>query len=236
MKKLVLLLSIGAILFSSCYKVVGTGPVVTDLRPVSNFTGVSSSISAKVNFTVEPVFKVEVRAQENIQDVLLTKVSNGVLEISFKNGTIVKTNKEITVNVSAPTADFFRLSGSGNIDVSGNLVTNNLEFNVSGSGKITIQQATIANEIKSHVSGSGDIRIVTGTAKNEDLSVSGSGSIDLGEVQAETATTQISGSGNVKLRLSQSLDAHISGSGSVHYYGNPVVTTHISGSGKVVPM
>jgi uncharacterized protein YxjI len=236
MKRAVLLLTVVAIVFSSCYKVVGTGPVVTEMRPVSNFTGVSSSISAKVNFMVDPVFKVEVRAQDNILDVLQTKVVNGVLEISFKNGAIVKTNKEITVNVSAPTADFFRLSGSGNMDVNGNLITNNLEINVSGSGNISVQQASVVDQIESRVSGSGGVKIITGTAKNEDLSVSGSGGIDLSEVQAEKATTHISGSGNVKVRLSQSLDAHISGSGSVRYYGNPVISTEISGSGRVVPL
>jgi hypothetical protein len=236
MKNSILLLAVVAVVFSSCYKVIGDGPVVTEMRPVNNFDGISSSIPGNVNFTVEPVFRVEVKAQENVLEVLQTKVVNGVLEIGFRNGVNVKTHKEITVNVSAPTADYLRISGSGNMNVTGELVSSNLGMNVSGSGNVNIEKVTIANELESGISGSGNMKIATGTAKNLDLQVSGSGAIDLAGVQAEKGTTHISGSGNIKLNLSQTLNAHISGSGSVFYLGTPVISTQISGSGRVMPL
>lgn len=236
MKKTVLLLAVVAFVFSSCYKVVGEGPVVTEMRPVNNFDGISSSIPGNVNFTIGPVFRVEIKAQENVLDVLQTKIVNGVLEIGFKNGVNVKTNKEITVNISAPTANYLRVSGSGNMNVTGDLLTNNLGMNISGSGNINLQKVTIANELESYISGSGNMKIITGTAKNEELHVSGSGAIDLAGVQAENATTHISGSGNIKVKLSQNLNAHISGSGSVFYLGNPLISTQVSGSGRVIPL
>jgi hypothetical protein len=226
-----------AILFivSSCTKVIGEGPLVTELRSVGNFTGISSEMSGKVNFTIAPVYKVEITAQQNILDVLQTSVVNGVLHIDFKNSVRVRSYEVITINISAPAADYFRLSGSGNMYVNGDLAANDLQVKLSGSGSITIDKAMIANKIDADISGSGNISIMNGFATNEDLSISGSGKIDVAAIAAENAITHTSGSGDVKVMLSKTLDAKISGSGSVYYHGNPIITTHVTGSGKVIP-
>jgi hypothetical protein len=231
----VTLLAVGVIIFPSCRKVIGEGPVVTQTRTVSNFTGVSSEMSGKVYVTIGPAYKVEVTAQQNILDVLNTNVANGVLHIDFKDNVRVKAHEDITVSISMPGADYFRLSGSGNMDVNGDLVAANLNLRLSGSGNIGVQNAVVADKIDAEVSGSGNISVAGGSAINEDLDISGSGNLQLAGVAAQKAVTHISGSGDVKVVVSQSLDAHISGSGSVYYHGNPIISTHISGSGRVIP-
>ena len=238
MKKLViviLLLVTGLFIFPSCEKVVGEGPLVTQTRTVGNFTGVSSEMSGKVNFTIAPDYKVEITAQQNILDVLNTNVVNGVLHIDFKNNVRVKQHEDLLINITAPYADYFRLSGSGNMNVQGDITANNLKVTLSGSGDITVQNAVIADKIDTDISGSGNISIAGGSAVNEDVDISGSGKVEMAGVDAQNAVTHTSGSGDVKLALSTNLDAHISGSGSVYYHGNPIISTHISGSGRVIP-
>ena len=238
MKKLVvviLLLVTGLFIFPSCEKVVGEGPLVTQTRTVGNFTGVSSEMSGKVNFTIAPNYKVEITAQQNILDVLNTNVVNGVLHIDFKNNVRVKQHEDLLINITAPYADYFRLSGSGNMNVQGDITANNLKVTLSGSGDITVQNAVIADKIDTDISGSGNISIAGGSAVNEDVDISGSGKVEMAGVDAQNAVTHTSGSGDVKLALSTNLDAHISGSGSVYYHGNPIISTHISGSGRVIP-
>jgi len=237
MKKLVviLLLVAGLFIFPSCEKVVGEGPLVTQTRTVGNFTGVSSEMSGKVNFTIAPDYKVEITAQQNILDVLNTNVVNGVLHIDFKNNVRVKQHEDLLINITAPYADYFRLSGSGNMNVQGDITANNLKVTLSGSGDITVQNAVIADKIDTDISGSGNISIAGGSAVNEDVDISGSGKVEMAGVDAQNAVTHTSGSGDVKLALSTNLDAHISGSGSVYYHGNPIISTHISGSGRVIP-
>src|SRR6185503_7960588 len=115
-------------------KVIGDGPLVTQLRPVANFTGVSSEMSGKVNFAIAPEYKVEITAQQNILDVLNTNVVNGVLHIDFKNNVRVKEHEDLFINITAPYADYFRLSGSGNMNVQGDVAANNLKVTISGSG------------------------------------------------------------------------------------------------------
>ncbi|HEX6190740.1 MAG TPA: head GIN domain-containing protein [Chitinophagaceae bacterium] len=236
MKKfVVVLLSAAMFVFTSCEKVVGEGPLVTETRSVPQFTGISSEMSGKVNFTLASTFNVEIRAQRNILDVVRTNVVNGVLHIDFKDGVRVREHEDLTINILAPSAEYLRLSGSGNMDVIGDLVANNLQLKLSGSGNIAIQKTIIANKIDADLSGSGNISILSGSAINEALDVSGSGKIDLAGVNAENGIVKITGSGDMKVSLSKNLDANITGSGSVYYHGNPLIKTKITGSGKVVP-
>ena len=223
------------IIFSSCRKVIGEGPLVTQARSVSNFTGISFETSGNAYVTIGPTYKVEITAQRNILDVINTNVVNGVLHIDFKNNVRVREHEDVTVNISLPAADYFRLSGSGNMNVSGDVAANNLKLTLSGSGNIVLQNAVVGDKIDAEVSGSGNISVGNGSAVNEDIDISGSGNIYLVGVAAQKTTTHISGSGDVKVVVSQWLDAHISGSGSVYYHGNPIISTHISGSGKVIP-
>ena len=235
-KSVVVLLAAAALfIFPSCEKVVGEGPVVTETRSVQNFTGVSSEMSGKVNFTIAPNYKVEITAQRNIIDVTKTNVINGILHIDFKNGVRVREHEDLTINITAPAADYFRLSGSGDMDVTGDVVANNLQVKLSGSGNIVVQKATVVDKIDADLSGSGNINVLNGSTLNEDLKISGSGKIDLSNITAENGETRITGSGDMKVVLSKKLDATITGSGSVYYHGNPIISTHITGSGRVIP-
>jgi hypothetical protein len=223
------------LIFSSCRKVIGEGPLVTQTRAVSNFTGISFETSGNAYITIGPAYKLDITAQQNILDVINTNVVNGVLHIDFKDNVRVRAHEDVTVNISLPAADYFRLSGSGNMDVSGGVAANNLKLTLSGSGNINVQSVVVADKIDAEVSGSGNINVGNGSAVNEDVDISGSGNIYLVGVTAQKTTTHISGSGDVKVVVSRSLDAHITGSGSVYYHGNPIISTHISGSGKVIP-
>ncbi len=223
-------------LFSSCEKIVGTGPLVTETRNTGNFTGVSVEFGGKVNVYIGSPLKVEVTAQQNILDVLRTTVSGGVLQIDYKNGVWVKNNSDVVVNITMPYTDYLKLSGSGDLDLIGKAVSNSLNVQVSGSGNISLQEVELAGVLDARISGSGDINVYAGTTAHEELQISGSGTMNLVGVQANTADTRISGSGDIRLKVSQTLDAHISGSGSVFYSGSPQVSTQISGSGKVRPI
>ena len=222
--------------FSSCKKVVGEGDLQTETRNITGFSGVSVSIGGKIYYKIAPEYKVEITAQQNILDVIQATKSNGHLLLKVKDGVRIKSNEEITVNISAPTADFLHLSGTGDLAVIGNVNSANLDISISGTGNITLQSVIVTDKIEASISGAGDIIVQSGVAKNEDLRISGSGKLIMDGVVAEKAIINISGSGDMQVNLSQSLDATISGSGSVYYRGNPVISTKVSGSGRVKPL
>ena len=235
MKKLSIVLVAMAIIasFTSCKKVTGEGPLITENRAIGNFNSVASAISADVYYKQDPAFKVEITAQQNILNILETNIVNNELVIKFKNNVRVKTHETIIVNVTSPTIDGLRISGSGNLVASDSIATAGLNLTLSGSGNISVSKL-LATTLHANISGSGNVTISNGAVKTEKFRISGSGNIDAPDVAAEDVTTTTSGSGEMQVNASKTLTVTISGSGSVFYTGNPVIDTHISGSGKVI--
>lgn len=218
--------------FTSCEKVVGEGPVVTETRNRGGFSGVDLRVSGNVYYTQDADYKLEVRAQQNVLDVLETYVSDNKLVIKYENDVHVRRHEDITIYVSAPDLNSLRVSGSGNITSTGPINANSLEMDVSGSGNIAITDL-ITNYVEANISGSGNIKVQGGTVTEEKLKISGSGNIDMSGVAAKTANTTTSGSGDTRIHVSERLNVTISGSGSVYYTGQPVINVNISGSGRV---
>lgn len=222
-----------ALVLSSCEKVTGDGPVITEERLTGNFNGLDVRLDADVQVSQDPAYNVSVTAQRNILNVLETYVSNSRLVIKFKDNVRVKHYEQVKIVVSAPLFNNLRLSGSGNVYANGGFSPANMELTLSGSGNLRIQQLN-TGLVDASISGSGNIYVEGGTVTNERLRISGSGNMELGNVIANEADVKTSGSGGVKLHATQKLDVSISGSGNVYYRGNPVVNASVSGSGKVV--
>lgn len=221
-----------SITFSSCKKVVGTGPVISEDRTVSDFNSISLAMDATVNITQDSFYKVEVLAQNNVMDEILTNVSGSRLIIQHKNNVYIK-SRPVTINISMPDISGLNVSGSGAIRLQNLLLTGNIDMNVSGSGDIKIP-AIEAEAITSTISGSGKITVTSGKSNTLNSRISGSGDADLLNVQINSVTTTTSGSGTTKIYAVNNLFAKISGSGDVYYRGNPSIESEISGSGRLI--
>ena len=219
----------------SCEKIVGDGPVVTETRIHTNFSGIDLRISGDVYYTQAPEFSVEVSGQQNVLNVLETYTSNNRLVIKYENDVRVRSHERVRIVISAPLVNTLRVSGSGNIHTNGMMNPGYMDMDVSGSGDILIAEL-YTGPIDANISGSGSITVNTGLATKEELKISGSGDIDLRNVVAKEASTVTSGSGSIQVNLSERLNSIISGSGSVYYRGDPVVSSKISGSGRVIKL
>src|SRR6188474_68856 len=168
MKKQFFMLAAAAALLttSSCKKVVGEGDLQTETRNITDFSGVSVSIGGKIYYKIDPVYKVEITAQRNILDVIQTTRSNGHLVLKVKDGVRIKSNEEIIVNISAPTADYFHVSGTGDLMVTGNINAADLDMSISGTGDLTVAAVSITSKMKATISGTGNINVLAGSAKN----------------------------------------------------------------------
>lgn len=222
---------------TSCAKdrmlVKGQGPDVKITRDIKNFTGVSLCISADVEIYQDSVFKVELNGQQNILDVIETKVSGENLNISLKNFTTLRTHNKIVIRIYMPSLKNLDVSGSGKIIGMTDLNTTDLKANVSGSGDINLN-GIITNSLTANVSGSGNIIFYgNNSCAKADYTVSGSGNINAEWFRVDTVNADVSGSGEMKIYAVKQLNANISGSGRIWYRGNPSTDIKISGSGKV---
>lgn len=220
--------------FSSCRKVTGKGPVVTETRQTASFDGLILKIEADTYFTQDSVFKVELHAQENVLDEIETTVINNNLQIRFRHSnTRIHSNDGISIYVSGPDVRSFTVDGSGNLEAPAPITPANLGLHVNGSGNIRVSNAT-TTQVDADIDGSGHITVSSGNANAANARISGSGLLDVSGIMVKDADAGISGSGNIKVFATGTLKANISGSGTIFYKGNPLVTTHITGSGTVI--
>jgi hypothetical protein len=232
MKFIVLVLTT-LFLFSSCEKLVGEGPVVTESRVTPHFAGVELKIPGHLDYTEGPAYQVELSAQQNILREIETIMTGNDLVIRFKNNhTRIKSHEDIQVRITAPALNKLEVEGSGEIESNKPFNVPKLRMGVHGSGRIRVLK-TETTLLDAEISGSGRIDMIEGMADQQKIRVSGSGRVDMGNFIAKQADAEISGSGSIYLNVAETLDARISGSGTIFYRGNPSVTSSVSGSGKV---
>lgn len=220
--------------FSSCRKIVGKGPVVTETRQIASFDGLIVKLDADTYFKQDSIYKLELHGQENILDEIKTDIINNNLQIRFRNSnTRIRTNDGLKIYVSGPNVRSFTVDGSGNLEATAPFTPANLNLHMKGSGHIKVNDVT-TTEVNAEIDGSGHITIGSGTANNANAEISGSGLLDVSGIMVKDADAHISGSGNIKVFATQTLKARITGSGTIFYKGNPTVTTHITGSGTVM--
>lgn len=218
--------------FPSCTKIKGDGPTIIEHRSVSNFRTIRSAMSGDVYIRQDSFFKVEVRGQQNILEVLNTSVSGDELKIDFDYNKRIGNYDKLEVYITCPNIEGISLSGSGNIKTLNTLLSPDLDLTISGSGNISILEIN-SNTVFAKISGSGDIDVLKGWASTTSSTISGSGSINTAGVESDYANVKISGSGNSRINVKEQLDVTISGSGDVYYWGNPRINQNISGSGKL---
>jgi Protein of unknown function (DUF2807). len=223
------------IILTSCEKLVGKGPVVSETRPTAAFNSLQVSVPAETYFTQDSIFKVELQAQQNILDEMETVVIGDELKIRFRHSTRLKSHEGITIRITAPDARNLEIHGSGNMYVSGPFAPANIRLGIEGSGNITVNDVS-TSVIGARIEGSGSIQVKNGLANASEARISGSGNINLSQVQVRDADARIDGSGTIRVYATDKLNARISGSGTIYYRGQPAVNSSTSGSGRVVPM
>lgn len=236
----VMVMLLGWMAFTSCndrdYRIKGEGPVVQNTRTPGTFNGVSLSMSADVEVYRSSDFRVELHGQQNILNVIETRVSNGTLHISVEYRYRITRYSPLRIRVYMPDVRALDISGSGDITCTDNFSPARLHAGISGSGNITFS-GNVSDVFQANISGSGNITYAgSGTCRVADYTISGSGNIHAEWLQAEDADANISGSGDIRLYAVKTLHATISGSGDILYRGSPEVYKSISGSGKVIQL
>ncbi len=235
MKTLVICLAVLSTLLTGCVgKVfVGSGRVITETRPVSNFDSLSLSGIGEVIITQGDSESLTVEAEDNIMPYLKTEVRNGTLYISMDSRAgvpIFGTLKPIRFNVSVRNLKSVDLSGAGRI-LSGGLKSDRLTIRISGAGSVALDHIE-ATALTSTLSGVGSLKVV-GQVVSQAANLSGVGSYDAAGLSSQTASVSVSGTGGATVWAQDSLDVIISGTGGVNYYGSPRIQKTVVGVGGV---
>jgi len=187
----------------------GSGVAVTDTRDVDAFGAVELEGVNNVTIGVGGDQLVVVRADDNLIERVTTEVRGDTLVIGEIGSFDAVT--PMSVEVTVPSLDEVRLSGTGTITVDGHALTD-LTIAMPGAGTVRGRGSVTALEID----------------------LGGTGDAEFGALVAKDATVVLSGSGSVAVHVTSTLDAEVSGAGSVTYVGDPQrVDKEVTGTGTV---
>lgn len=178
----------------------GSGNIVTVSRPLSGFTGIDAGGAIEVLVTAQEDFKVEVEADDNVQDHIKTTIADGILRI-YMEDKYSYSNTTVRVRVSMPDLKLLDISGASNAKVA-KVKADDLVVDVSGASKVTME----------------------GSSKRLVGDVSGASSLVAEQLSVETVLIEASGASNGYVNATESLTADASGASAIYYYGNPKTT------------
>ena len=207
----------------------GNGKVIEEKREVpSDFTEISVSEGLQARVTQSEGFELAVEADENIIDLIGTKVVNGRLKI-YAIENIGRATK--TVFVALPEITLLKGSSGAHLVSEGLLKGETIELNGSSGAMLSVEVDARAVDLEAS---KGAQLYLSGRADRAKADVSSGGQINARDLQTTSCTAGASSGGQLKIRVSESLTANASSGGTIAYSGEPELTMNKSVSGSVI--
>lgn len=203
------LLTFAALTLGGCHwtGIRGNGHIVTENRPVQEFTSVEAEGAFDIEWVAGPP-SCTIRTDENLLRHVETSMSGKKLVLEW-HGQLHPTHG-MKVKLSSASMSGARLTGAVRLSAT----------RLSGKGF--------------YLEGTGATRVTVDGSVDELLAtMSGASKLDAESLQVKVAELSISGAGKAEVSASDSLKVAISGAGKVTYNGNPTIEKHISGAGSI---
>ncbi|WP_067149516.1 head GIN domain-containing protein [Pseudotamlana agarivorans] len=195
----------------------GNGHVTTETRPSNAaFSTIKAAEGLDVYLTQSDEASITVETDENLQELILTEIKDGVLNIHTKKNIGNSTSKKVRVhfkNISEI------ISSSGSDVYSTNTIrAESLKLKSSSGSDMELEVNTQALHCKS--SSGSDLKL-SGKTVNLLAEASSGSAIKAADLFAEAAEAKASSGSDITVNTSKSLIAKASSGGDVNYFGNP---------------
>ena len=197
--------------------VKGNGNVTTEERSINeSFTAIKATEGLNVYLTQSDIEGVTVEADENLQDIIITEVIDGVLKIHTEENIGRSTSKKVMISFK----DISIITSTSGSDVySTNVInTDELKLKTTSGSDMKLEVNTLVLDCKS-TSGS-DLRLSGTTNKLFAEATSGS-DIKAGDLIAESSQVKATSGADITVNTSKKLTAKATSGGDIKYYGNP---------------
>lgn len=219
-----------AMFISSCIYVgpslKGNGNVVEEKRTVDQFQDIKASRGVNVYISQGDEQKVLVNADENILEVITTKVENGVLKISTSER--IRNAKSKKVYVTVVKVDKIEASAGSNIYSETKINNSNLELTCTAGSNMKLEINT--QRLTASASAGANVYL-NGTANKGDLSASAGSNIKARDLSVGDCKAKASSGSNVWVHVTDSFSGKASSGANVYYSGKANVINVSSSSG-----
>lgn len=224
-----------ATIFTSCgvdmfNRINGNRNVVTEVRKTSNkFTGIKVSTGIDLYITQGSKNKVTVEADENLHDIIITEVEDGILKVySEKNIWKAKARK-----VHVTIKDLTLIKATSGSDVYGKGTIKTDEISITATSGADIKITVNATSVETSSTSGSDIEIA-GTTVNHASSATSGASIEAYELESKNAIAKATSGADINIFVSEKLEAKATSGGDIDFKGNPKLINKKSSSGGSV--
>ncbi len=198
--------------YSLSAQIRGNQNVISKSRDVSTFHSIIIEDGIDAYIQQGSTQSLEVEADENLHEYLITEVNNGVLKIYFDRD--VWNRKASRAYITVTDLKLLKVSGGGDVESKGTIRVADIEISVSGGGDLDFDLE--ADNLHCNMSGGGDAEIAA-KAESIVVDISGGGDLDLG-AEAGSFEGNITGGGDADIALgaaSKNVELNISGGGDL---------------------
>jgi putative autotransporter adhesin-like protein len=233
----IVMAAVVAVLFTSCNtnfaslkKVDGSGNVVTKNRNFSSdFTSISASNGLEVVIEQGANSKIEVEADDNLQEHIKTEVTEG--ELKIYSDVNIRNAKSKKVFVQLAKLNSLETSSGASVTSKNILENTSIDFSSSSGSEINVK--VNASTVSCDSSSGSEIKI-SGKADKLDTESSSGSSIDATDLVVKSAVADSSSGSSINLNATETITAEASSGSSVNYTTKPATLTKKTSSGGSV--
>ena len=188
--------------------IMGNGHVVTDTRPVADFSEIEANGGFRIEWRNGPP-SLTITTDENLLRYITNEIVDHRLKLHSRGN--LWPSHHINVVISSTTRSGAKLTGAAQLTAS-QLSGPNFAVESTGAAKVQLD------------------------GKVDDLvtDMTGASKLEAGSLQTKTAEIVSTGASKAEVAVSESLSVSITGAGKVVYSGNPpTVEKHVSGAGSI---
>lgn len=216
---------------SSKYAVYGSGRIVEkDIADLSDFDTVIDNTFCNVTILQSDNYKITVRSDDNIIDLVQIYRANHSLVIDIDDRYNYK-NCVYYVYIEMPVVARLSANSAGSIETMGTIESNSLRLCANSAGNISANIRV--NELHTQINSAGDIEI-NGSANRHYSTLQSAGNLFAYGLTTDTTYIDVSSAGSARIQVNNYLEANVSSVGSIFYKGRPELNYRTTSLGRVV--
>ena len=210
MKKFSIAFLPGLLVIAGCHVggIIGNGHIVTDTRPVADFSEIEANGGFQIEWRSGPP-SLTITTDQNLLQYITSENEDHRLRLHSRGN--IWSSHGVKVAISSSTRSGAKLTGAARLTAN-QLSGHNFAVESTGAAKV-------------HLDGSVDdlVTDMTGASK-----------LEADSLQTKTAEISSTGASHAEVAVSESLKVSITGAGKVTYSGNPpTIEKHVSGAGSI---
>ena len=217
----ILFIALAMLIGCSQIPITGSGNVISQEEPISDFDKVDISSSFDVDISQGEGFSVIIRVDDNLVEHLQVVKEGSTLKTGLDpNRNYTASNATLEAELTMPELTGLDLSGASQATISGFKSANDLSVDLSGASSLfgDIEAAKTNFDL----SGSSDAKL-SGSGQETTIDITAGSQIDLSNFPVVDVTVNAAGGSTATVNTSGKLNADASGASQIYYLGDPIL-------------